>query len=647
MKKTCLLAVAVAFVATAFAEVDYSIDLLDISDHTCGWGRQSSDYWNGLRSHAPCRVRIPLGEGSIRFEGDAQVTESGGTVIFVVSADGKELWRSGVVRGTGKVHFNVPLDGARAMTIEATDAGDGRNCDHVQWYPAKVVFRDGTFPSSDVRAMSRQLGILTPPPRPEPRINGARVFGVRPGHPILFRVPATGEKPLTVEVGGLEAKGLENVRYDAATRILSGTVERKGDYELVFTARNAKGVDVKPFRLRVGETISLTPAMGWNSWNCFTGNVSDERVRSAADALLSTGLADHGWSYVVIDDCWMRKPRGKEPTRTPDGVFVPNARFPDMKGLADAVHAKGLKIGIYSSPGPETCGFNEGSWRHEEVDAKTFAEWGYDYLKYDWCSYSKVATGQGRERAVLPYRKMGAALLAQNRDIVFSLCQYGMENVSAWGASIGGNSWRTTGDVFDTWNSISETIARQKPLYAYTAPGAWNDPDMLCVGRMQWNDYLGSRLSPNEQYTHISLWALVAAPLMIGCDLTRLDAFTLALLTNDEVIEIDQDPLGKGAACIFNDVGYEIWARPLADGSIAVGLFNKCRAELTIPFEMERLGILCKWKVRDVWCQEDVGVFAGRYETAVPGHATKLLKLTPLACGKLRDGLTDVRDLVR
>ena len=243
-----------------------------------------------------------------------------------------------------------------------------------------------------------------------------------------------------------------------------------------------------------------------------------------------------------------------------------------------------------------------------------------------------------------PYRLMGCALAHQKRDIVFSLCEYGLETPGMWGNLVHGHSWRTTGDVFDVWESIAGSIECQKRLFPYSRPGAFNDPDMLCVGPVRFNDFKGSRLAPNEQYTHISLWALVASPLMIGCDMTKLDEFTLSLLSNDEVLAIDQDPLGLGAGCVAEGDDWEIWARPLADGSIAAGLYNKSLREQTIVMDMSALGMECKWRARDVWRQADLGVFLGRYERSVPGHATHLVKFTPLKCGRLRDAMDDLRD---
>jgi alpha-galactosidase len=610
----------------------------------------------GLRTSVPFAVEIPVDGDAAAFEAACGVDAAGakGKVSLKVLADGREVW-SGVVATGDKADLKARADlrGAKTFTLVAEPAeGTGGGVGAV-WGGAKLLFADGKVLPNDVRRTSRQLGVLTPPERPEPRVNGPRVYGVRPGRPILYRVPATGAGRLRVEVVGLglDCPKLANLSYDPKTRILSGRIDEPGEYVLAIRATNHLGSDEKPFTIKVGETLCLTPAMGWSSWNAFGGSVSDEKVRAAADALVSTGLADHGWAYVNVDDFWQNIPERKAedpaldgPLRDAGGRLAPNSRFPDMKALVDHIHAKGLKAGIYSSPGPFTCGRAAGSWEHEELDAKTFVDWGFDYLKHDWCFYDDVAFGSDVLRAMYPYLVMGAALRHQKRDVVLSLCQYGMANVSAWGRCVGAQSWRTTGDVFDTWSSVSAAIEKQKRLYLYAGPGAWNDPDMLCVGAVCWNDGKESRLAPNEQYTHVSLWALLAAPLMIGCDLTKLSPFTRSLLSNDEVIEIDQDELGKAAGCIAEGDDWEVWARPLADGSIAAGLYNKSNREQTIAFDLQKAGLLCKWLVRDVWRQEDVGVFAGSYEASVPGHATHLVRLRPCRCGKLRDDVSDIRD---
>jgi len=654
--------VAALAAGALFAEHEKTIEMMDVSDATCGWKTprvngavaggvmtvRGERRWTGLGTHAPSKIVIPVGDGALRVETGVAVDDAGkgGSVVFRIWADDKLVAESPLVRGGENVRrLKADLRGAKTCTLEVTDGGDGKDCDHADWISTSFWYEDGKYPPTDVRSHSRQLGILTPKPGPVPRINGARVYGVRPGRPVLWRLPVTGERPLR-----LAAKGLpEGLSFDPTTQILSGAVARAGDYPIAFTAENDRGRAESVLTVRVGDTIALTPAMGWNSWNCFSSGVSAEKVRAAADAMVSSGLADHGWRYVNIDDFWQNRPGSSDPTlqgpdRDAEGNIVSNRRFPDMKRLADYIHAKGLKAGLYSSPGPLTCGGCVGSYGHEAQDAKTYADWGFDFLKHDWCSYGEKAYGGAHWRWMHPYRIMGEALKAQKRDILFSLCEYGCENVSAWGNLVLGQSWRTTGDVFDTWRSVSGSIERQRRLFPYARPGGWNDPDMLCIGKMCWNQFKGSRLAPNEQYTHISLWALVASPLMIGCDMTRLDDFTFSLLSNDEVIAIDQDPLGAGAGVVAEGEDWEIWARPLADGSVAAGLYNKALKEQKIVLDMEKLGLGCKWTVRDVWAQEDVGVFLGAYEQTVPGHATHLVKLTPKRCGKLRAGMVDIRD---
>ena len=616
------------------------------------YGRFPKGFFHrGLGMPAPGSFDLELGGAAKTLSFDYVVENESGMAAVTVSVwgDGKELWTSPVKRsGETKSSAELVVGGVKTLTVKVEPAEGLGKCRHVCLGNIRIVYPDGARRPGDICETTRQLGVLTPPSAAVPRVNGARVYGVRPARPIVFRVPATGAAPLDVRVEGLEkAPGRA---YDPATRILSGRIAERGDYRLTIVATNAFGCDRKPFAVKVGDTIALTPPMGWNSWNAFGPEVSAEKVAAAAEAMISSGLADHGWSFVNIDDYWENNPsRAKDdpslagPERLADGTIATNARFPDMKGLVDGIHARGLRAGLYSSPGPYTCGRCVGSFGHEEHDAKTYARWGFDYLKYDWCT-CKVMKGDP-EGYTLPFLKMGLALRALDRDIVYSFNSgLGKRLPSLWGRFVYANCWRISGDVFDTWTSVSAAISLSKRLYAYSAPGAWNDPDMLCIGPVRYNDFRPSRLSPNEQYTHISMWALLAAPLMIGCDMTKMDELTLSLLTNDEVIEIDQDELGAAAGCIAEGDDWEIWARPLAGGDVAVGLYNKSKRAQTIVFDMEKAGLLCKWRVRDCWRQEDVGVFLGSYSSEVPGHATELLRFSPKTCGHLREGLTDVRD---
>ena len=463
--------------------------------------------------------------------------------------------------------------------------------------------------------------ILTPPVAATPRINGAKVAGVRPGSPFLYKIAATGDKPLQYAVDQLPA----GLKLDAATGIISGTIAAPGVFNMNITVKNDKGSDTRAFTIKAGKELALTPPMGWNSWNCWGLSVSDEKVKSSAQAMIDKGLADHGWTYINIDDGWEAEKRNAQ------GQIVTNNKFPDMKGLGDWLHKNGLKFGIYSSPGPRTCGGFLGSWQHEKQDAVSYANWGIDYLKYDWCSYGDLPVAKDTSLAgyMKPYKMMQGFLREQKRDIVYSLCQYGMKDVWKWGADVDGNCWRTTGDITDTWNSLYGIGFSQTVQYPYAKPGRWNDPDMLIVGQVGWGESLHpTRLTPDEQYTHISLWCLLSSPLLIGCDISKLDDFTLNLLSNDEVIALDQDPLGKQAKQVLKTEGYQIWMKELEDGSKAVGIFNLTDSYNNITVKWADLGLNGKNNIRDLWRQKDLGPSSTEFSTKVSPHGVILLKVS-------------------
>lgn len=462
--------------------------------------------------------------------------------------------------------------------------------------------------------------ILTPKPAATPRINGAKVFGVHPGSPFLFRIPATGIRPMTFASENLP----EGLSLDANTGIIAGKVVKAGEYKVTLVAKNEKGEAKRELRIMVGDKLSLTPPMGWNSWNAWGLAVDNEKVKASADVFISSGFADHGYTNVNIDDGW------EAPARAKNGEMMTNEKFSDIKATSDYVHSKGLRFGIYSSPGPKTCGGYLGSYQHEMQDASTYANWGIDYLKYDWCSYTEVCPDQNNlMEQKKPYILMGECLKKQPRDIVFSLCQYGMGNVWEWGGSVNGNLWRTTGDIEDTWESLSSIGFYQNLPAPFAKPGNWNDPDMLVVGWVGWGPKLHpTRLTASEQYTHISLWSLLSAPLLMGCDLTRLDDFTMNLLTNDEVIDIDQDPLGKSALPVVKTPFYQVWVKELEDGSKAIGLFNLSKNEMKISIDWAKAGLSGKQVVRDVWRQKDLGSFDNLFESKVLSHGVTLIKVT-------------------
>ncbi len=359
--------------------------------------------------------------------------------------------------------------------------------------------------------------------------------------------------------------------------------------------------------LAQGTGLARTPPMGWNSWNHFACKVTEADVRSAADAIATNGMKAAGYTYVNIDDCW-------QGTRDEKGFIRANGKFPDMKALADYVHGKGLKIGIYSSPGPKTCAGFEGSFGHEEQDAETYAQWGFDYLKYDYCSFKGNVPAQ-----ISAYRKMHEALVKAGRPIVFSLCQYGMDRVWSWAPSVGGNLWRTTDDIRDNYDSMAYIGFGQGGLERFAGPGHWNDPDMLEVGN--------GKMTHDEYLTHMSLWCLLAAPLLAGNDLSKMSPETLAILTNPEVIAVDQDPAGIQAYIVAQEGPLEIWVKPLADGSKAVGLFNRGESTMPVTAHFRDIGVGDAVSVRDLWAKKDLGVVSDPFKAVVPKHGVVLVKV--------------------
>ena len=366
--------------------------------------------------------------------------------------------------------------------------------------------------------------------------------------------------------------------------------------------------------------VAATPPMGWNSWNFFAGKVTDKDIRDTADLLVSSGMRDAGYVYVNIDDTW-------EGERDANGKIQSNEKFPDMKALADYVHSKGLKLGIYSSPGAKTCARFEGSLNHEEQDAETYAEWGIDYLKYDLCSYSGVMRAQfpndqAAQNKMMrdAYEKMHQAIVKTGRPMVYSLCQYGWDSVWEWGPQVGANLWRTTGDISANFDRMSTIGRGQAGLEKYAAPGHWNDPDMLEVGN--------GRLTLDENRTHMTLWAMLAAPLIAGNNLTEMKPEIAAILMNKEAIAIDQDALGRQGDRVFADGPVEIWAKPLKNGGKALAIFNfgETASEMRgIGLHLKEAGLPAHVTARDVWAAKDLGRIGDDYKVTVPRHGVVLL----------------------
>ena len=582
-------------------------------------------------------------------------------VVFRVWTDGKVAWTSPTLEdGRLPVEAHVDLSGVRELVLETTtDAPWGAfDVAYGDWLDARITCADDAKiePLGGAETM-RQLGVLTPPEKAEPRINGADVWGVRPGKPVVFRVATSGERPMRFTAKGLP----DGVTLDAEKGILRGTAPaRKCDYDIEVTAENAKGRATRTIRLAVGDMIALTPPMGWNSWNIWGERFTGEHAREAARAMDASGLGDHGWAYVNLDDFWTmnNSPQNKDrpelrgPARDGGGRILTNPSFPDMKALTDDIHALGFRAGLYSSPGPTTCGGCEGSYGHELQDAAQWAAWGFDYVKYDWCSYDETLKderggkpwydgnwrderGESKKR---PYRLMQQCLAKQNRDILYSFCQYGMGHAEEWARETGASTWRVWEDMKDSWawmwRSVESRLGAEN-YWKWSGPGCWIDLDMMLVGDQGSCGYVHpSFLTPNEQYTHVSLWCMLGSPLLIGCDLAKLDGFTRSLLVNDEVLAVSQDRLGKIARRIRRTDAEEVWARPLSGGFTAVALVNKYPFAREITVTFAELGLGGERWVKDLWTQTCEGRHSGSYTALVPPHATKRVKTRPVDCPK-------------
>ncbi len=628
---------------------------LDLTGTKQGWGKAQIDksvtgkelsiagkkYEFGVGTHANSTILIGLNSKTVRFQAEAgvddQALNTAGSVVFRITGDGATLWESPVMKaGTAAIPVDLTIKKVKDLVLMVTDAGDGMDYDHANWAMAQF-----TGDPSEIKAWIPPVEtavILTPKPGPKPRINGTKVFGVRPGSPLQFKIPATGNKPMKYEGLNLPA----GLTVDASTGVITGSISVAGEYLTTVKVSNDVGIAERPFKIVCGNTLGLTPQMGWNSWYIWENHVTDKIMRDAADAMVSTGMIDHGYMYVNIDDCWSVKPSSTDPElngkpRDSKGNINLNKRFPDMKAMTGYIHSKGLLAGTYTSPGPFTCADHVSAYGYEDLDVKQYVEWEFDFLKYDWCSYGQIAKDKSLEELQKPYLLISNILQKQPRDIILNLCQYGMGDVWKWGKQVGGHSWRTAGDLGGSFEGIGTALFRDgfdvystDGLHLYGGPGGWNDPDYLLFGYLSnWQGQtVPTPLTPNEQYTQMSLWALVAAPLIFSGDMTRLDEFTLSILTNDEIIEVDQDPLGKPGYRVAKKGDLEVWKRELEDGSIAVGLFNRGETPAMVTASWSDLGLSGKQRVRDLWRQKDLGKFTIQYAEKVERHGVVMVKIS-------------------
>lgn len=661
MNKTVLFIVlTITIVLNSATAQTVWLDELDLSNMTCGWNYYpqknesvlgsplkvgGKQYSRGVGTAPLSAYLININGKGMRFiayvglDDCARIRSS---ADFYVLGDKKILWQSGVMNKGGKAkEINIDVKGIKQIGLLIT--GDGRkNC--TDWCDARIKLSENV--SDSVLVPKRDYYILTPKAPDSPRINSAKIYGTRPGNPFFYIIGASGFRPMKFSVTNLPA----GLRLNSSTGQITGVIKKAGRYEVTLVAKNKLGEDKQKLIISVGKTIALTPPMGWNSWNAFGKSVNEKDIYNATNAIISDGLINYGWKYVIVDGGWTvnpdggNSPSGGQPYDSL-GRILPNRKFPDMKKLSEYVHSKGLDFGLHTSPGPGTCANWAALYGHERQSAEEFAEWGVDYIKYDWCSYARIAKNNSLPELEKPFLKMKRILNTIHRNIVFSI-NPGPAGRKAdpwkWGKQVGANMWRTTGDINDSWYNVSK-IGFSQIHGKYAGPGHWNDPDMLEVG------YIGldakqhpSKLTPDEQYAHFSLWCLLSAPLMLGCDLTKLDDFTKNLITNNEVLAVDQDPLGYQARRIYYENGKQIWAKNMNDGSKVVGLFwvgdkpqnpaNYFRwkgeeKEIKITLKAAKLGIKGKFKVRDLWRQKDLGTYKNKFTAEVPYHGVVLVRI--------------------
>lgn len=619
---------------------------------------------------------ITLDGKAVSFSAKVSLDPSARTetmVEFLVLGDGKVLWSSGTMKaGDGPKKVAVKLHGIRKLGLLVRNKGKEEIPVSPAWSDGSFLYLGNVPLASDNRVVRGPEVILTPPSPAKPRIHSPKVYGTHPGSPFLYRIPATGNRPMRFRVENLP----HGLSVAESTGIITGRIETAGDYKTVLIAENGSGQDRSDFTIKAGPTLALTPPMGWNSWYIYYSRVSDSILRRAADKMIESGMADFGYQYVNIDDCWAVRLNSSDPeiggeVRHADGSLRPNKRFPDMKALTDYVHAKGLKTGIYATPGPKTCAGYTGSYGHEKQDLQTMAGWGFDFLKYDWCSYGKLIPERTLETCRKPYQLIWDELSKIRRDMVINLCQYGMADVWKWGGEVG-NCWRTTGDLgilegssMPPFYYIGLSNARHGE---YARPGAWNDPDYILIGwfrnALKEEVFEKTALLPDEQYAYMSMWSLMAAPLIYSGEMSLLDPFTLNILCNHEVIAINQDVLGKQARILRKTANELVMVKDLEDGSKAVGLFhvtddaNAGEPDLVdeeaagmagvwkgtvepadlfiwdshpspskIRITAAELGLGNTFQARDVWRQKDLGTFTGTYTADVPYHGVVLIRV--------------------
>lgn len=620
-------------------------ETLNLKSMTASWGSpqaaksvgehpitlQGVVYPHGIGTHAPSQMTVDLKDSCTRFAAmvgvDDEMEATKGQLIFSINVDGKKVATSHIMRsGDPPELLTADLKGAKYMIMDVVGANGDTAYGHADWAGAVLELAPETA-SRPVSLSPNGPAPVSPLPLwpvfdPHPAIHGPRVVGFSPRRPFLFLVPATGKAPLTYSSNGLP----QGLVLDPHSGIITGHVDRAGAYPVQIGVSGPGGKMVRGLTLVCGDhKLALTPPMGWNSWNVFGDTVTGDRVRDQADWMIKTGLAAHGWQYMVVDDTWQGR-------RFADGTIGPNRRMGDLKSLADYIHSKGLKFGLMSSPTDQTCSGFTGSAGHETSDAQQYAAWGVDFLKYDWCQVSTNTEHVTPEEMQVGYGKMRTALDGLNRDIVYNLTPYGFGDNQDWGQQAGANSWTVTAPMLDRWEMLQHAAFEQDDPVKNSGPGHWCNMGWLQIGRIGVADTHFSHLKPSEQMSQLTMWSLLASPLMISCDLSQLDPnlfypLVTSLLTNDEVLDIDQDPLGHPAERFFSNGDTEIWRRPLWDGTTVVGIFNKQLWTQKITVKFADLGLGEAQPVRDLWQHRDLGLSIGSFTGSVPRHGVLLIKI--------------------
>lgn len=645
----------------------------------------------GVGTHAASYWGLYLGGNATRFEAsvgvDDEVDGSNVGVEFKIVGGGKLLWESGTMQqGDAPKAVDLDVTGVQRLHLFVTDAGNGNSFDHANWCNARIT----TTSASLVAQRNTDKYILTPPPGPAPKINSPSLFGVRPGSPFRLKVAATGDKDgMTYSASGLPTGLVIDATTGIITGSIADM--NPGSYDVQLHVTNRHGTASQTLKIQVGDDIQLTPAMGWNTWYNYSEAISEAGMRAEAQAMVDSGLIDYGYSYINMDDAWQGRRRlVTSGPNAGDRPLQGNARFGsgyqtgngdgDLSGMVNFIHGLGLKAGIYSTPWVGTyAGFRGGSadnidgtydnqlppsqldlrnpeqvygscpkslkagknftqpagpcWFFDD-DARQWAAWGFDYAKIDW-NPNDVATTQ----------RILNDLISSGRDIVLSLSNNTpFANVDDDGEIKDlANSWRTAADIGDSWSSISRGF-NQEQWAPLVSPGHFNDPDILQLGRLATpnnhnsdptntlgtNDtpYQDTNLTPNEQYSHFSLWALLSAPLMIGGDITQLDVFTMNILANDEVIAVNQDPTATQATRLIADGDIIVMGKVLEDGDLAIGIFNTGDETVLYELDLASIGLNPSGgvRLRDLWRQADLGVYTTTFETGVESHGVILFR---------------------